>query len=229
MKILNTIILFTLTTLYGCFDSATQDASGGGLFSGHVEISDSYVMADPSAKIYKTAENIDIAITHPAVVTVTGTPRLTLTIGAATVYANYLSGSGSKTLVFRHTVTAGENDGDGIDVSSTIDLNGGNITFSNAGVITPTTTSIASMASTAAVKVDTSGPSITAVIPTTPKTYYEHEQLDFIITFDEITVVSGTPRIAMDVGGSTVYATYASGSNTTTHIYRYQVASTDMD
>jgi fibronectin-binding autotransporter adhesin len=74
-------------------------------------------------------------------VTVTGTPRLTLTVGAQTKYANYLSMSDSKTALFRYTVgtSAGEFDTDGIAVSTTLDLNGGSIADLATNALSPLT------------------------------------------------------------------------------------------
>jgi hypothetical protein len=83
-------------------------------------------------------------------VTITGTPRLTLTVGASTKYANFLSLTDSKTATFRYTVTTDpiEFDTDGISVSTSIDLNGGAISdlatnaISNLTFTAPTLTSV---------------------------------------------------------------------------------------
>jgi hypothetical protein len=55
-----------------------------------------------------------------------GTPRLVLTIGGVTRYANYVSGSESRDFifVFQYTVQAGDLDHDGIELSDEVDLNG---------------------------------------------------------------------------------------------------------
>ncbi|MFW3898427.1 DUF4347 domain-containing protein [Pseudomonas bharatica] len=55
------------------------------------------------------------------------TPRLALDVGGATRYANYVSGSGSDTLVFQYVVQAGDNDSNGIAVNS-LDLRGEQLT-----------------------------------------------------------------------------------------------------
>ena len=83
-------------------------------------------------------------------VTVTGTPRLTLTVGALTKYATFLSLADSKTATFRYTVAsaAGEFDSDGIAVATALDLNGGAIAdlatnaISNLNFSAPTLTSV---------------------------------------------------------------------------------------
>jgi hypothetical protein len=83
-------------------------------------------------------------------VTVTGTPRLTLTVGSQTRYANYISMSDSRTALFRYTValSADDFDTDGIAVATTVDLNSGTIqdlatnAISNLTFSAPTLTSV---------------------------------------------------------------------------------------
>jgi hypothetical protein len=78
-------------------------------------------------------------------VVVTGTPRIALTIGSTTRYANYVSGSGTALLLFRYTVATDPNDidADGIVATSPIDLNGGTMadaaTNTSARTFTPPT------------------------------------------------------------------------------------------
>ena len=68
------------------------------------------------------------------VVDVTGQPRLVVEMGSTTVNLPYASGSGSKDLVFSHTVQAGDVDYDGIEVKS-VDLNGGTVKFKHTDPI----------------------------------------------------------------------------------------------
>jgi len=70
---------------------------------------------------------MDFTVVFNEPVLVTGTPRIALTLTSGTVYATYLSGSDSDTLVFRHTVAGGDADADGIVVGSPLQLNGGTI------------------------------------------------------------------------------------------------------
>jgi hypothetical protein len=53
--------------------------------------------------------------------------------------------------------------------------------------------------------------------------------LNFSVTASEPVVVTGTPRIAIDVGGVMRYATYAAGSGTTALSFGYQVQPGDLD
>ncbi|MBU1080780.1 MAG: hypothetical protein KKB59_09850, partial [Spirochaetes bacterium] len=71
------------------------------------------VGSDKDEAAYTTGEIIDLRVRFSEVVTVTGSPRLELELGAATaVYAGYVSGSGGDTLIFRYEVGAGHNSAD---------------------------------------------------------------------------------------------------------------------
>ena len=80
----------------------------------------------PADKTYGMHQNLDFTVNFSQAVIVTGAPRLELTIGSETCFAQYLSGSGKSGLTFRYTVATGQKDSDGIAVG-TLDLNGGTI------------------------------------------------------------------------------------------------------
>lgn len=83
----------------------------------------------PASSTYIPTNTPTFTVNFSESVTVTGTPRLTLTVGSLTKYATYVSMSDSKTALFRYTVgsTVGEFDTDGISVATTLDLNSGTI------------------------------------------------------------------------------------------------------
>ena len=85
-------------------------------------------MTVPANGTYTAGQNLDFTVTFSEAVAVTGTPRIavTLTTGG-TVYANYLSGSGTNTLTFQYTVVPGQQDLTGIVTGTSIDANGGTI------------------------------------------------------------------------------------------------------
>ena len=79
-------------------------------------------------KVYETGDNIDVTAAFGYNVTVTGSPRIALTIGSAIRYATYNSGSGSGNLKFRYTVVATDQDGDGLSIAANaLSLNSGTI------------------------------------------------------------------------------------------------------
>lgn len=53
--------------------------------------------------------------------------------------------------------------------------------------------------------------------------------LDFTLTMSKPVTVTGTPRIAIDVGGVTRYAVYSAGSGTSTLTFSYVVQASDFD
>ena len=83
----------------------------------------------PNNATYKPTDTPTFTVAFSESVTVTGTPRLSLTVGSFTKYANYVSQTDSRTALFRYTVASSttEFDSDGISISSTLDLNGGTI------------------------------------------------------------------------------------------------------
>ena len=69
---------------------------------------------------YKKDDVIDVTVTFSEAVTVTGTPKIDLTIGSTMRKADYKSGSTTTTLLFQYTVQITDEDKDG----ATIDENG---------------------------------------------------------------------------------------------------------
>ena len=76
---------------------------------------------------YKEGDTIELTANFTEAVSVTGTPRIELTLDSGTVFADYASGSGTTDIVFNYTVQSGDEDTDGITLTSPIDLNGGTI------------------------------------------------------------------------------------------------------
>jgi hypothetical protein len=94
--------------------------------------------------------NMNFTLRFSESVTVTGTPRLQLTIGSATEYANFISLTDSRTATFRFVVTVDYDDIDldGISVSTPLQLNSGSISdlatnsISDLSFTPPVTTSV---------------------------------------------------------------------------------------
>jgi hypothetical protein len=110
----------------------------------------SAALTGPSNATYIPGQSLTFTAPFSETVTVTGTPRLALTVGSTTRYANYASGSNSRTLTFTYVVqtASADIDTDGIAVSTTLDLNSGTIrdlatnSISNLTFSAPTLTSV---------------------------------------------------------------------------------------
>ncbi|WP_250459550.1 DUF4347 domain-containing protein [Microbulbifer litoralis] len=181
----------------------------------------------PADATYGTGQSLDFSVNFDEAVTVGGgIPRLALTIGASARYADYISGSGTQTLLFRYNVQNGDNDSDGIALNTLLDANGGTLRDS---VGNGADNNLAPIDSLAAVLVDTQAASVTSVTPPADNIYQPGETLDFTVNYDEVIAVSGTPRLQLTVGSSTRYATYVAGSGSNALQFHYTVLSGDRD
>ena len=184
----------------------------------------------PANGAYGPNQNLDFVVNFDAAVNVDtsgGTPDIDITMNVGgTVPASYISGSGTSALTFRNIVTAGESDPDGITVGA-LKLNGGTIqdAVNNNAILT-----LNSVASTAAVLVDTTPPSAVSMTVPVDGTYSAGQNLDFTVTFSEPVTVTGTPQIAitLDVGG-TVHANFLFGSGTSALTFRFTVQPGEQD
>jgi hypothetical protein len=103
----------------------------------------------PSNSTYIPGNALNFTVNFSESVTVTGSPRLTLTVGSLTKYATFVSLTDSKTATFRYTVAtaSGEFDTDGIAVSTTLDLNSGTIADLATNALSPLTFSAPTLTS----------------------------------------------------------------------------------
>ncbi|MDU0460871.1 MAG: SwmB domain-containing protein, partial [Geobacteraceae bacterium] len=187
-------------------------------------------VAVPTNGTYKIGDALNFTVSFDQIVTVTGSPSLSLTLNTGgTVQASYVSGSGSQNLVFRYTVASGNQDNDGITVGA-LALNSGTIRNATGGDATLTLNSVAS---TTGVLVDAVVPTVSSVTVPGNSTYIAGQNLDFTVNFPEnvtVNTAGGTPYIpvTLDTGG-TVSAAYVSGSGTSAIVFRYTIASGNLD
>ena len=124
------------------------------------------VTSTPTGGYYGVGDAIEftVMLNGPVAVNTTGgTPQFTLNLGDSTREAAYASGSGSQSLVFSYTVTAGDNDYDGISWdANSLDLNGGTIKFNHTEVEQQVSASLEHLAQAALSdhRVDTTKPSL---------------------------------------------------------------------
>ncbi|MFC5475427.1 Ig-like domain-containing protein [Paraherbaspirillum soli] len=188
-------------------------------------------MTVPANGTYGVGQNLDFTVTFSEAVTVSGTPRIAITLDTGgTVYANYLAGSGSTTLTFRLTVVGGEQDLTGIATAAAIDANGGAIRDAAAN---NALLNLGDEPSTAGIDIDAVPPVVQSVGVPANGTYGTGQDLDFTVDFNKVVTVNtggGVPylSVTLDTGG-TVHASYVSGSGTSTLTFRYQVVSGNDD
>lgn len=187
-------------------------------------------VAVPSDDTYITGQNLDFFVRfseNVVVSTVGGTPRIAVTLDTGgTVYADYVSGSGSSGLVFRMTVANGQLDSNGITLGN-LQLNGGTLrdTAGNDAVVT-----LNGVGSTDDVNIDGVAPSVVSVTTPLDGSYKAGDVLTFTVNASEAVQAGGRPpRLVLDVGGVTRYATYVSGSGSNALVFQYTVQAGDND
>jgi hypothetical protein len=67
------------------------------------------------------------------------------------------------------------------------------------------------------------GPTVVSVAVPTNGSYKSGTNLDFVVTFDKSATITGTPRIALVIGTTTVQANYVSSPTAATALFRYTV------
>lgn len=115
-----------------------------------------------------------------------------------------ISGSGTSALVFRLVVASGQQDNNGITVGNSIQLNRGSLRdlAGNDGAIALTP------GSSSGVLVDGVVPTVADVIVPANGGYKAGDVLSFTVNASEAVFTSGSPRLAVDIGGTTRYANF---------------------
>lgn len=214
MKWISSLVLILQFLITSC---QVQESTTSGLISGHVSVTNSFSVSAPTSDTYVTADVLNFTLSFPYNVTVTGVPRLSLTVGSTTRYADYVSGTGTKYLLFRYTIIPSDNDSDGISLNS-LQLNGGTLTFDpGTGVTTNCDVTTVTASNLTGVKIDNTVPTISSVAPLITSTIYYHKDQDiyYKATFSETVYVTGIPTIAIatDSGARTLSYVSGSGSN----------------
>ena len=197
----------------------------------HVSFSGSPALGDT----YGRGETIRVEVVFSRAVTVSGSPRVELTVGSRARAATYVSGT--QRLAFAYTVQAGDRDADGVSIAAdAISLAGGSITALDG------TTAAAlrhrPVAASGGRKVDGSRvrpPAVSGVAfsgaPASGDTYELGETVAVTVTFDKPVTVSGSPELALSIGSRTRQAAFASASATgvTMLAFHYPVRASDRD
>jgi ELWxxDGT repeat protein len=171
---------------------------------------------------YTVGTVVPIAVTFNENVNFTGTPTLALNTGGN---ATYVSGSGTKTIIFNYTVTAGQNIAD-LDYqnATALALNGGTIqdlASNNATLTLAAPGALNSLGASKNITIDTIAPIISNVTSTLANGNYPIGQvIPITVAFSENVNVIGVPALALNNGG---IANYVSGSGGNPLTFNYTV------
>ncbi|MDQ6422917.1 S-layer homology domain-containing protein [Paenibacillus sp. LHD-117] len=189
---------------------------------------------DSTAGSYKLGDKltIDLAISSDVTVNTSGgTPTLGLAIGSSTKQAAFDSAaSADSKLAFSYTIAAGDLDTNGIAIEGTaIELNGAVIQDAQGN---PLKVGLPAGIN-GQLLVDGVVPTIVSIEGPVDGDYRVAQKLTFKLNVSEPVVVDetgGQSSIALSIGGNTVQARYAGGTDPSTQlVYEYTVAAGDTD
>ncbi len=176
---------------------------------------------------YGIGDVVTLTVQYSGSVVVTGTPQLALNSAASAIATYNGTGSGSDTLEFTYTVSAGDSSAD-LDYASTsaLTLNGGTIVGADGAATTvtlPTPGAAGSLGANKNLVIDGDAPTVNSVtrVGTTPTNATE---VDFTVTFSEAVTGVGTADFdldgiadasitGMDGSGNTYTVTVSTGSS----------------
>ena len=183
---------------------------------------------------YARGETIEVQVAFNRTVTVTGTPRVALTIGAKTRHAVY-SRSWREYANFSYVVQEDDRDDDGISIpANALVLNGGTITAADG--LTDADLTHPSVGPDRDRKVDGSRavtpPRVRAIYfdpsPAQDDTYELGETVEVVVEFDGRVEATGNPQVALTIGTETRYASLFGWSSDYLR-FRYTVQTGDSD
>ncbi len=184
---------------------------------------------NPPKGIYKTGDTLYfICRFNEKIIITANIPSITVTIGTRSRTALYINGSGTDSLVFRHVITTGDLDMDGIKTSNTITLN-------NA-VIKDLAGNIASVSfnntlATKDILIDAVVPVINSVTVPVTAVYKTGNILDFVINYSKRVFIANGDQlfIGINIGNKIKNAQYINGSGSNILLFRYTIQQDDVD
>ncbi|RWC56619.1 MAG: glycoside hydrolase family 16 protein [Mesorhizobium sp.] len=178
------------------------------------------VAASPATGVEHAGDAITMTVAFNKVVTVTGTPTLSLNDGGT---ASYVSGSGTSALTFRTTVASTDKDTSALAITG-VNLPSGASIKDASGVAANLSGAVKTFSG---LQIDPVLPAVTQATAS-PGTGTEHvgDTVTLTLGFNEAVKVSGTPTLSLNNGAT---ATYVGGSGTSALNFRTTVASTDTN
>ena len=191
---------------------------------------------------YELGETIEVVVEFDRVAVVTGSPRLTLTIGAQPRHAAYsTTWSDNRHAQFSYAVQEEDRDEDGISIAANaLLLNGGAIGQGGAAMADADLTHDA-VAADPAHKVNgglVTRPTVSDIYldnhvpPPHGDTYQRGERIRVWVGFDRDVTVTGSPQVALAIGGQTrqaAFSGFASATEADWLSFDYIAKATDRD
>ena len=198
------------------------------------------VSSSPLARLrYGPGEKIQFTVEFSLPVTVVGNPRLEFNIDTPAPqneFASYLSGSGTKELVFSYTIQEVDDDSNGIEwganslrlVDGVDEING---VYNGLDAILDHTAlnQLPDHRITQNPRVVSQEVTSDPTHGTDSDTYGAGDAITFQVVFNQAVTVTGGPRLRFGIVASYKYAAYVSGSDTSTLVFSYTILAADAD
>ena len=198
------------------------------------------VSSSPLARLrYGPGEKIQFTVEFSLPVTVVGNPRLEFNIDTPAPqneFASYLSGSGTKELVFSYTIQEVDDDSNGIEwganslrlVDGVDEING---VYNGLDAILDHTAlnQLPDHRITQTPRVVSQEVTSDPTHGTDSDTYGAGDAITFQVVFNQAVTVTGGPRLRFGIVESYKYAAYVSGSDTSTLVFSYTILPADAD
>lgn len=156
--------------------------------------------------VLRQTDVITVKVYFNEKVTVTGTPRIVLTIGGASKNCDYASGTGTNILTFTYTVVDGDT-GNWTAIGN-ITLNGGTIKDTNDGT-TNSVLTLAGVQSTSGYSVDNAEPTVGDVDLFGGARFATGAVMRFKVPYNTPVAVTGAPTLAVTIGANPRTATFS--------------------
>lgn len=183
----------------------------------------------PAAAVYKTGNILDFLINFSKKVRVTfyGTPpSLPLIIGSRQQAAEYVSGSGSSSLLFRYIVQAGDMDKDGIKLPLPLNVDAATILDDAGNHASLLLNNIGALSN---IVVNPVTAAVDKIILPPAKVYATRDTLEFTVGYTEKVFVNANPSLKLTIGTASKHAIYQSGSGSNALLFVYAVQPGDED
>lgn len=155
----------------GLYEVAVRASNADGVSAATVRLAihPTVIGVVSSQGTFRAGQTFNITLAYNSTMVVSGTPRLTLAVGAAGSItfkeAAYVSGSGTPELVFQYAVSAGDEDADGVQLLPAAP-SGGVIADASSGLVASTTLPVRYFVS--GVTIQATSPAANATEGTTP-------------------------------------------------------------
>jgi hypothetical protein len=195
---------------------------GGG--SGSTDVTSAFVESVQSIDgdgPFDVGDHVDLKVTLSEAVTLNtslGAPILALSNGGM---AQYISGSGSRELLFRYTVKASDRNTQDLDIIGVAE-NDASIVDAAGNRTDVRINGDNRLAKFGNVVIDAQAPYLRSV-DAADDTYIVGDKITFTGTFSEAVQVEGTPSLALSNGG---FARYVSGTGSSLLVFEYTVGAT---